>query len=198
MVSINKETSLLWISRGLEFLWLATIIFIPLAYFKGFEVLAIPFPLAPKIALLRTLVGLMAILYLIEWGIKSRVPYSPLLQSNSALGRVNRTKIWLSHPANWVNLMVMVFLASIVSSTVLSEQFLLSVWGEIPGRDSTAAYTLIIYVLFFVLLATHIKTRPQISRMMAVIVLMGVLVSSYGVLQHYGQGCSDSRQWLPH
>ena len=83
--------------------------------------------------------------------------------------------------------MVMVFLTSIIASTVSSEQFLLSVWGEIPGRDSTAAYTFIIYILFFGLVATHIKTRSQISRMMAGIVIMGVLVSSYGVLQHYGQ-----------
>ena len=130
----------------------------------------------------------MAILYLFEWGIKSQMSYSSLVHSPGVLGQVNRAKSWLgNYPTNWVTLMVMVFLGSIISSTVLSEEFLLSVWGEIPGRDSTAAYTLIIYVLFFVLLATHIKTRPQISRIMIGIVIMGVLVSSYGVLQHYGQ-----------
>ncbi len=145
MVSINRGAALLWISRGLEFLWLATIVSVPLAFFKGSEVLSYAFPFIelPKIALLRTLVGLMAILCLIEWGIKSRIPYSPLVHSTSVLGKVNRTKSWLgSHPANWVTLMVMVFLASIISSTILSERFSLSVWGEIPGRDSTAAYTL--------------------------------------------------------
>ena len=192
MVSINKAASLLWISRGLEFLWLVAIISIPLVYIKGSEVLFSPFPIAPKIALLRTLVGLMAILYLIERGIKSRIPYRPQVHRARVLEQVNRMKIWLgSHPANWVNLMVMVFLTSIIASTVLSEQFLLSVWGEIPGRDSTAAYTFIIYILFFGLVATHIKTRSQISRMMAGIVIMGVLVSSYGVLQHYGQDFLD-------
>ena len=194
MASIDSKASLLWISRGLEILWLVTIVSVPLAFFKGSEVLSLPFPFIelPKIALLRTLVGLMAILFLIEWGIKSRIPHIPLVPSAGPRGQLNRMKSWLgSHPANWVTLMVMVFLASIISSTVLSERLLLSVWGEIPGRDGTAAYTLIIYVLFFLLLVTHIKTRAQISRLMAGIIVMGVLVSGYGVLQHFGQDFFD-------
>ena len=134
----------------------------------------------------------MAILCLIEWGIKSRIPYSGLVNSTSVIGPITRAKSWLgSHPENWVNVMVMIFLASIISSTVLSERFLLSVWGEIPGVDDTSTYTLIIYILFFAVLATHIKTRPQTSRIMAGMVIMGVLVSSYGVLQHYGQDFLD-------
>jgi O-antigen ligase len=38
----------------------------------------------------------------------------------------------------------------------------------------------------FTVIATHLKTQPQLWRLMGAIVAMGVLISGYAVLQHYG------------
>ena len=61
----------LWINRSLELLWLLAVIFIPLAFFGrteddplfAFSEAVISYVEVPKIALLRTLAGLIAILW---------------------------------------------------------------------------------------------------------------------------------------
>ena len=55
-----------------------------------------------------------------------------------------------------------------------------------PGQDGYPAYTIAAYVLLFTVIATHLKTRQQLWRLLAAIVAMGVLISGYAVLQHYG------------
>ena len=60
-----SATSLLWINRSLEAMWLLSVLLVPLAFLSPGYVLSeaiIAYVEVPKIALLRTLVGLMAIL----------------------------------------------------------------------------------------------------------------------------------------
>ena len=59
--------------------------------------------------------------------------------------------------------------------------------GEVPGQDSYSTYNVVVYVILFAMIATRLKTRPQVWRLLGAIVAMGVLVSGYAVLQHYGQ-----------
>jgi hypothetical protein len=60
-----------WLDRGMEALWLLTLFLVPLAFFdrdyaKSETIIA--YVEVPKVALLRTLVGMMAVLWLIDWG----------------------------------------------------------------------------------------------------------------------------------
>ena len=41
-------------------------------------------------------------------------------------------------------------------------------------------------MLLFSVIATHLKTKAQLWRLMGAIVTMGTLVSAYAILQHYG------------
>ena len=59
-------------------------------------------------------------------------------------------------------------------------------WGEIPGQDGYSAYTLASYGILFGVIATHLKSHAQMGRLLGAVVLMGVLVGLYGILQHYG------------
>jgi hypothetical protein len=59
--------------------------------------------------------------------------------------------------------------------------------GEVPGQDSYSTYNVVAYVILFAMIATRLKTRSQAWRLLGAIVAMGVLVSGYAVLQHYGQ-----------
>ena len=63
-----------WPGWGMEGLWLLTVVLVPVAFLGRDQIYSetvIAYFEVPKIALLRTLTGLMAALWLIEWGIQS-------------------------------------------------------------------------------------------------------------------------------
>ena len=91
------------------------------------------------------------------------------------------------HPHRWLFLAVGFYLGTTLLSTALSGSIQVSLWGEIPGQDGYSAYTVLAYILLFTMIATRLKTRPQVWRLLGAIVAMGVLVSEYAVLQHYEQ-----------
>lgn len=63
-----------WLNRAIEFLWLIAVFLLPLAFFGqnyAQSEAVIAYVEVPKVALLRTLAGLMAALWLIDWGLHS-------------------------------------------------------------------------------------------------------------------------------
>jgi hypothetical protein len=65
---ISAESVVIWANRGLEMLWLLTVVLVPLAFVdRGSLISAASIACleVPKIALLRTLVALMAVLWLV-------------------------------------------------------------------------------------------------------------------------------------
>jgi len=183
----------------MECLWLLTVVLVPLAFVTRGDLssaASIAYLEVPKIALLRTLVALMAILWLIEWGIQSRISL-PVLSKPKPL-RLNGQHLlaapgnWLrGHPERWLNLAVVFFLATTVLSTVLSASFEVSMWGDVPGEDGYGTYTVISYVLLFAVVATHLKTPTQFWRLLGAVATMGVLVSLFAVLEHFGHAPWD-------
>jgi len=184
----------LWINRGLEALWLLTVILVPLAFLdRGYAVseAVIAYVEVPKVALLRTLVGLMAILWLIEWIVQGRRPPDSPSESEGFWLRytalASRLAGWLrDRPSRWLILAVWFFLGTTLLSTLLSGSFEVSLWGEVPGQDGYSAYTIVAYVLLFAVIATHLRTRAQLWRILGAIVIMGTLVTGLALLQHYG------------
>ena len=175
-------------------MWLLTLFLVPLAFLSPTYILSeavVAYVEVPKIAVLRTLVGIMTILWLLEWGIQGRIPLvGPTgftsFQANPRnwLPRLNG---WLrERPERWVFLMVWLYLGATLVSTIFSASFRVSFWGEVPGQDGFTAYTTLSLVLLFAVIATHLKTLPQLGRLLGMLVVVGVLVSGYGVLQHYG------------
>ena len=77
------------------------------------------------------------------------------------------------------------FMGSTILSTALSGAFSVSLWGEVPGQDGYAAYTMVAYALLFGVIATHMKTKAQLWRLVGAIVVMGTLVGTYAIFQHY-------------
>ena len=184
----------LWLSRSLEALWLLTVVLVPLAFLNRDYLLTeavIGYVEVPKVTLLRTLTALMAFLWLIEWGLQGRLPSASLFRAEGLLRRpvllLPRLKIWLrDQPTRWLVLAVWFFLLTTLLSMVLSGSFKVSLWGEVPGQDGYPAYTMVSYVLLFGVIATHLKTRSQLWRLLGAIVVMGVLVAGYAVFQHHG------------
>ncbi|PKB84264.1 MAG: hypothetical protein BZY88_00630 [SAR202 cluster bacterium Io17-Chloro-G9] len=188
------STMVVWINRALETLWLLTVVLVPLAFLDRDYVRSeavISYVEVPKIALLRTLAGLIAILWLAEWGVKGFLANPVDLQRAGIVAR-SRTLLqglpqWLAdQPSRWLFLAVWFFLGTTLLSTALSGSLSVSVWGEVPGQDGYPAYTIIAYVLLFAVVATHLKTTAQLWRLLGAFVVMGVLISGYAILQHYG------------
>jgi hypothetical protein len=183
-----------WLGLGIEALWLLTVLFVPLAfldpdYAKSEAVIG--YLEVPKLALLRLLAGAMAILWLVQWGINGRLPIESIVELNAFVRRpwlsVSQiTRCVQSDPRCWVILAVIFYLATTFISTALSGSFAISMWSEVPGQDGYSAYNIAVYVLQFGVLATHLRTWPQLWRILAAIVLMGVVVGGYAVLQHNG------------
>ena len=85
----------IWLNRAIELLWLFTVFLVPLAFFdrdyaKSETIIA--YVEVPKVALLRTLVGMMAVLWLVDWG----------LHGTLNVGSSFRLKSLPSQPAQWV------------------------------------------------------------------------------------------------
>ena len=190
----NTPVTALWINRALELVWLLTIVSVPLGFLRIPESpLPMPFPMEVfKIAFFRTLIGFMTVIWLIEWGISRRFPMGTSSTKVGALGlRVEewspKVRYWLSQPVTWVVLAVWFYVGTILVSTLLSTSLKASVWGRVPGTDTYATFTVICYFLLFGVLVTHLKTRPQLWRLLGTIIGMGILVAGYSILQYYGQ-----------
>ena len=175
----------------MESLWLLAVFLVPLAFLDRDSVRSeavIGYVEVPKVALMRTLVALMTVFWLIEWGTQSRVAFRRFsIGAHSWL----RPSAWIAglanylrgRPKNWLFLAVGFYLGTTFLSMVLSGSFRISLWGEVPGQDGYSAYTILAYVLLFTVVATHLKTLPQLWRLLGAIVVMGVLVGGYTVLQ---------------
>ena len=172
ILSPNLTHALLrWINRGLEALWLLLVVLVPLAFIdRDYAVseAVIAYVEVPKIALLRTIAGLMAILCLVQWAVHGTFSQESTLQSiRSKL----RPYLWLAITAGWLKrnpsrivvMAVWIFLGSTLLSTVLSGALETSLWGEIPGQDGYSTYNVLAYIIGFGVIATHLKTRPQIN-----------------------------------
>ena len=86
---------LVWINRALESLWLAAVVFVPIAFIdRDYAVseAVIAYVEVPKIALLRTLAGLMAILWLLEWSIRGEASPSQLFSWSRS--KIRAPSLW--------------------------------------------------------------------------------------------------------
>src|SRR5919106_2310492 len=113
-------TTSLWINRSLELLWLITVALVPLVFLDPDSFLSeavIAYVEVPKIAVLRTLVGLMTILWLMEWGLSGQFPLVSRLKSHEwkfqPLAWLTGLAGWLrSRPTRWLILAVWFFLGT--------------------------------------------------------------------------------------
>jgi tetratricopeptide (TPR) repeat protein len=178
----------------MELLWLLVVVLVPIIFLDrqySISEAIIAYVEVPKVAMLRTLAGLIAILWLVEWGITvSTGPPETVAQRVRRFQPSQSIPVlsgWLrGQPAHWLMLSVWFYLGTTLLGTLFSASFSVSLWGEVPGQDGYSAYSIVAYVLLFWVIATHLKTRSQLLRLMGAIVTMGILISGLAVLQAYG------------
>jgi len=164
----------------MEALWLIALVLVPALFFtpgvmsNGYEV--------PKVTLYRSLVGLMAALWIIEWGLAFRPMgrYFPMVSWAEARATLSR------HPARYVVIGACLVLVSNLLSTLLSPSIGVSLWGREPALDGYGFYNALSHFILFAVVATHLKTTGQLWRLLGAIVASGVVVGVYGILQYFG------------
>ena len=173
-----------YVRHGMEFLWLLTAIGVPLIFVKQEWMLSEAvnaYVEVPKTTLLRTLVGMMTILWIVEW-----VLQGGLNRHYNVANYPTRLKNWLEEqPSRWVVVAATIYIAVALISTSLSVAPWRSIWGEVPAQFGYSAYTTLSYFLLFAVIATHLKTRQQLWRLLGVTIATGALVALYAVVQHY-------------
>ncbi|MDA1183426.1 MAG: O-antigen ligase family protein [Acidobacteria bacterium] len=128
-----------------------------------------------KVALLRSLVGMMVLAWVVLT-VEEHV--------RRPGGRViDRSRSWLALP---LVVPVLLFAASYVVSTLFSLNPSKSLWGSFSRLQGT--YSTLCYLALFGLVAEHLRTRQQIDRLVTAILLGSVPVAAYGISEHFGLG----------
>ena len=116
-----------WLNRSMEILWLLAVVLVPLVYLgqdyaKSEAVIA--YVEVPKVALLRTIAGLMAVLWLVDWGLHSSVESSNSISLKTLRFMSSHGLVWLRNgiqgqPHRWPLLAVVFYLGIAFLSTVV-------------------------------------------------------------------------------
>ena len=174
-----------YVGLGIETLWLATIALVPLIFVPPDYILSEAvnsYVEIPKTVALRILVGLMVVLWIVEWvlngGLQRRYDVKQLPKNAVA---------WMkAAPGGWIVVAAALYIAVAILSTVLSVNFNRSLWGEVSGQFGYSAYTLLSYFFLFIIVATHLKTYRQLWNILIVLAASSTLIAFFGIMQHYG------------
>ena len=168
-----------YLLRAMESLWLLAAGLVPFLFAPpDFMV----FPDVLKVVVLRSLVALMAVAWAVEWALVGPGP--------AALGSVANPRRWLQwagdSPRHRIIAAGTLFIAATGISTLASESGGVSLWGSNPGRDGYGFFNAASYYVLFLVVATHVKSTPQVWRLLGAITFAASVASLYGVLQHFG------------
>jgi tetratricopeptide (TPR) repeat protein len=153
--------------------WLAAVIAVPL-YFNIYSARTFE---PDKITLLRSIALVMSLAWIVIMIEQVRGNSS----SETPLTWPERVRLWLKKPlALPTSLLVLVYLIS----TLFSISPWVSVWGSYQRLQGT--YSALSYIVIFALIAGYLRTRAQVDRLVAAIIITSIPVSLYGIVQRYG------------
>lgn len=163
----------------MESLWLLVVGLTPLVVGSQDAVLFID---VPKVAVFRILVGFLAVAWAVVWALKAgqdRV-------SGHDSTRVSFADRIKSDPTTWILLSAGAFLIANLLSTLFSLSIRFSFWGSNPGTDGYSFYNAATYFVLFAVIATRLRTREQLWRLLGVVAITATLSAFYALLQHFG------------
>ncbi len=162
--------------------WLAALILVPV-FFNIYSARTFE---PDKLTLMRSIALVMALAWLIklaETGIGTALSDSDagIAGEPSAAGTRQGIHKVLDIPLFLPTaLLVLVY----IISTVFSISPKVALWGSYQRMQGT--YTALSYIVIFALMATHLRTRSQVNRLVTTIILTSLPVGLYGIVQHYG------------
>ncbi|MCH8235207.1 MAG: O-antigen ligase family protein [Chloroflexi bacterium] len=178
-----------WLGHGIEAAWLIAAVITPLIVLS--EETFLSKTELPKVATVRIAAGAVLILLLVDAGlIVWRQGFAiPRRMDRGLISRVSRI-FRISGVRGDARVLVMasvvVVIGTIAAATVFALVPRLSAWGSDPGGESYSLYSTASYGVLFFAVATRLRTRSQVWRLMAAIVSAGTLAALVGIAQHFG------------
>lgn len=178
----TRVTRPLFFSRAIEGSWLAAAFLVPLLVMH--EEWMVGFIQMPKIFIFRTLALVLTVLIAFEWAFTVNSVGQTRLD---LVGLVRRSWTNLrSHPARLVILAAGAVMSAILISLLASPVKTIGVWGIDPGWDTYGLFNVIPYLIYFGVIAARLRSREQIERLIWTLTATSILISVYGVGQHWG------------
>jgi tetratricopeptide (TPR) repeat protein len=164
--------------RVIEAGWLAALILVPL-FFNIYSARTFE---PDKLTLMRSIALVMALAWLIkiaETGVISA--WSQGGEDKSIPGARQGIRKLLDIP---LFLPTVLLVLAYLISTIFSISPQVAFWGSYQRLQGT--YTALSYIVIFALMATHLRSRAQLDRLVTTVILTSLPVGLYGIIQHYG------------
>ncbi len=175
----NLEEARALAGRAMEGVWLLTVFLVPLAFAPPQWLLA--YIQLPKVVLLRSLVGLLAVLWAFHWAMApSRAGRQGTFSALSA-----------PTPRRWVLVATAAFMAASILGTLLSASPRTSLWGKVPGQDGYSLYSMACYFVLFLAIAANLRSEAQLTRLLGAMAASGAIAGVLGILQYTGLGLTE-------
>jgi hypothetical protein len=164
-----------WTRHTIEATWLALLALVPLAITHQDWIDANA--QVPRVFVLRTLTLVLLAALATDLALTLARTPGALLDWRASLTR---------HPARLAIIAIGVITYATVLATALSPVPQIAIAGVDAGRSSGSLATFASYLVALIAVATHLRTRAQLTRLLWVIVGSAWLVSVYGIGQHFG------------
>ncbi len=189
--SRNPVCFLAW---AIEFCWLTMLIMVPII-FLNIPDSPLELPTSrefPKIVLFRFLIFFIVVLWFLKYLLTDHsIPLSDQIRRILSLIKSKNIfrdtgQYFRNDPFRLIGFLATLYFLSVILSTLFSNNLRMSLWGYIPGSDNHSFYNLLHYGLLFFAIGSNLRDRNQLLRLLMVVIVVGVLVSVYGVFQYYG------------
>jgi len=162
--------------------WLLALIVVPL-FFNVYSSRVFE---PDKIAILRSIVLFMALAWLVKTlGEGAREPMTASRNAGGADGAQGGLKVWRARILGVPLLLpTLLLVLAYIISTVFSVTPRVSLWGSYQRLQGT--YTMLSYIVVFLLLLQTLRRREQLERIWVTVILTSLPIAFYGMLQHYG------------
>ena len=177
----QKTNIMIWCERILEGGWLFVLSLIPI-YFNLFSARHFEPDKATTlraIVLIMAAAGVIRAIELARSGAKSTSAAPPPMASNNPLHQ-----LWQKMSAFPMGVPILFYVLVFLLATALSIVPHVSLWGSYQRMQGT--YTNLSYVVLFLLIVTTVERRDQLERIISIILLSGLVVSFYGIVQNRG------------
>jgi O-antigen ligase len=167
--------------RAIEAAWLFAAFFVPVIVMH--ERVMVGFIQIPKVFVFRSMGLALIALLILEWA------FTTFEGGGRADVRGIPRRAWESlrvHPARFIVYGAGAVLAANLVSLAFSPVRSIGIWGIDPGWDTYGLYNVALHVVFFGVLAARLRTREQIERLIWTVTAGSIIVSVYGVAQHFG------------
>ncbi len=177
----HKTNLTVWCERILEGGWLLVLSLIPI-YFNLFSARHFE---PDKATTLRSIVLVMAAVALIRAIEFARSGAKPAHAEPSAMTSSNPLHtLWQKLSALPMGVPILFYVLIFLLATALSIVPHVSLWGSYQRMQGT--YTNLSYIILFLIIVTTVQRRDQLERIISIILLTGLVVSFYGIVQNRG------------